>query len=64
MAQIKDHPPIHAICHKLYTDNISEYFFTQKTSKLDRVGPVDNRPSPAKLHHFCQQKRRRKKSAM
>ena len=29
-------------------------------SKLDGVGPVDNRPSPAKLHHVDQKKRRKK----
>ena len=25
--------------------------------KLDRVGPVDNRPFTDKLHHFCPQKK-------
>ena len=25
--------------------------------KLDRVGPVDNRPSPDKLHHFVKKKK-------
>ena len=29
--------------------------------KLDGVGPVDNRPSPTKLHHFVQKKKKRKK---
>ena len=27
---------IHAICHKLYTDEISKYFFTQKLCELQR----------------------------
>ena len=26
-----------------------------------RVGPVDNRPSPAKLHHFLRKKKEEKK---
>ena len=26
--------------------------------KLDRVGPVDNRPSPNKIHHFVQKNER------
>ena len=30
-------------------------------SKLDGVGPVDNRPSTDKLHHFAQKKKRKKK---
>ena len=29
-------------------------------SKLDRVGPVDNRPSTDKLHHFVQKKEEKK----
>ena len=29
---------------------------TQGLLKLDRVGPIDNRPSPAKLHHFVKKK--------
>ena len=29
--------------------------------KLDGVGPVDNRPSTDKLHHFVQKKKKRKK---
>ena len=29
--------------------------------KLDGVGPVDNRPSPDKLHYFVQQKIKKKK---
>ena len=29
--------------------------------KLDGVGPVDNRPSTDRLHHFVQKKRKRKK---
>ena len=28
--------------------------------KLDGVGPVDNRPSPTKLHHFVQKKKKKK----
>ena len=29
--------------------------------KLDWVGPVDNRPSPNKLHHFVKKKKRKKR---
>ena len=29
--------------------------------KLDGVGPVDNRPSTDKLHHFVRKKRKKKK---
>ena len=29
--------------------------------KLDGVGPVDNRPSTDKLHHFVQKKKIKKK---
>ena len=29
--------------------------------KLDGVGPIDNRPSTDKLHHFVQKKRRKRK---
>ena len=29
-------------------------------SKLDGVGPVDNRPSTDKLHHFVRKKKRKK----
>ena len=29
--------------------------------KLDEVGPVDNRPSTDKLHHFVQKKKKEKK---
>ena len=29
--------------------------------KLDGVGPVDNRPSSDKLHHFVQKKKKKKK---
>ena len=29
--------------------------------KLDGVGPVDNRPSTNKLHHFVQKKKKKKK---
>ena len=32
----------------------------KKKEKLDGVGPVDNRPSPDKLHHFVKKKRRKK----
>ena len=35
------------------------YFFA-KIFKLDGVGPVDNRPSPAKLHHFVRKKKEKK----
>ena len=35
--------------------------FLIQTENLDGVGPVDNRPSIEKLHHFVQKKRRRKK---
>ena len=28
--------------------------------KLDGVGPINNRPSPAKLHHFVPQKKKKK----
>ena len=30
--------------------------------KLDGVGPVDNRPSTDKLHHFVQKKTKQKKT--
>ena len=30
---------------------------TQGLLKLDRVGPVDNKPSPAKLHHFVHEEK-------
>jgi hypothetical protein len=30
------------------------------TIKLDGVGPVDNRPSTDRLHHFVRKKRRKK----
>ena len=29
--------------------------------KLDGVGPVNNRPSPDKLHHFVKKRRRKKR---
>ena len=32
--------------------------------KLDRVGPVDNRPSTDKLHHFVKKKKRKKRKKM
>ena len=32
----------------------------QVITKLDRVGPVDNRPSTDKLHHFVRKKERKK----
>ena len=35
--------------------------FAGSAKKLDGVGPVDNRPSTDKLHHFVQKKRRKKK---
>ena len=28
------------------------HYFTMYILKIDRVGPVDNRPSTNKLHHF------------
>ena len=33
-------------------------FEGQKGLKLDGVGPVDNRPSTDKLHHFVQKKKK------
>ena len=30
--------------------------------KLDGLGPVDNRPSTDKLHHFVRKKKKRKKT--
>ena len=36
------------------------YVLRLKMCKLDGVGPVDNRPSPAKLDHFVRKKRRKK----
>ena len=38
---------------------ISEYSW-----KLDGVGPVDNRPSTDKFHHYVQKKRKKKKNDM
>ena len=32
----------------------------QILKKLDGVGPVDNRPSTAKLHHFVRKKNKNK----
>ena len=32
----------------------------QILTKLDGVGPVDNRPSTNKLHHFFQKKKKKK----
>ena len=32
--------------------------------KLDRVGPVDNRPSTDKIHHFVQKRKKTKKNDM
>ena len=32
-----------------------------KVLKLDRVGPVDKRPSNDKLHHFVKKKKKKKK---
>ena len=32
-----------------------------KILKLDGVGPVDNKPSTDKLHHFVQKKKKKKK---
>ena len=29
-------------------------------NKLDRVGPVDNRPSTDELHHFVQKEKKKK----
>ena len=36
-------------------------YLTGAGLKLDGVGPVDNRPSTDKLHHFVQRKKERKK---
>ena len=33
----------------------------QVENKLDGVGPVDNRPSPDKLHHFVKKNKKQKK---
>jgi hypothetical protein len=30
----------------------------ESLDKLDRVGPVDNRPSPDKLYHFVKKKKK------
>ena len=32
-----------------------------KVYKLDGIGPVDNRPSTDKLHHFVRRKKKKKK---
>ena len=32
--------------------------------KLDKVGPVDNRPSTDKLHHLSEKKKKKKKKKM
>ena len=32
----------------------------QQLPKLDGVGPVDNRPSPDKLHHFAKKEKKEK----
>ena len=32
--------------------------------KLDGIGPVDNRPSTKKLHHFVQEKKKKKNCDM
>ena len=37
---------------------IYDYFLVSYSSKLDGVGPVDNRPSTTKLHHFVRKKRK------
>ena len=40
----------------LKISKLGVFFFT----KLDGVGPFDNRPSTDKLHHFVQKKERKK----
>ena len=35
--------------------------YIQFDKKLDGVGPVDNRPSTDKLHHFVRKKKMKKK---
>ena len=35
----------------------SNTFSKRRAKKLDGVGPVDNRPSTDKLHHFVQKKK-------
>ena len=40
--------------HKHYTRN------WKNKNKLDGVGPVDNRPSTDKLHHFVRKKNKKK----
>ena len=36
------------------------YISTEINIKLDGVGPVDNRPSTDKLHHFVKKKKNKK----
>ena len=40
---------------------VKQVFITaMQRIKLDGVGPVDNRPSTNKLHHFFEKRRRKK----
>ena len=36
--------------------SIYHLYYVKLLSKLDGVGPVDNRPSPDKLNHFVKKK--------
>ena len=38
------------------------WFLVSPYTQLDGVGTVDNRPSPAKLHHFVQKRKKKNKS--
>ena len=46
------------------TNFFSLFIGSCSLNKLDGVGPVDNRPSTNKLHHFVRKKKKRKKSDM
>ena len=47
--------------HTKLTINDIGFFFKIYAYKLDGVGPVDNRPSTDKLHHFVRRKKKKKK---
>ena len=51
-----DHPGQNYLVYSFYWLNIFGTFPLQ-INKLDRVGPIDNRPSTDKFHHFVQKKK-------
>ena len=77
-AQLKKNKIIHLAIKlysfKLYSHNITDYMglktykrvhnVCEIYNKLDGVGPIDNRPSTDKLHHFVQKKNKKKKHDM